>query len=457
MNILIVGTGYVGLVTGTCFAEMGHSVVCLDIDEKKIKLLKEGKVPFYEPGLEEMVKRNQKNKRLSFTTDYKEGMKEALVSFIAVSTPQAEDESAELRFVDQAAKTIAEHMHGYHIVVNKSTVPVGTAHRVKGILQETLHNQGKDILFDVASNPEFLKEGNAVQDFMKPDRVVIGVEDIRVGQILKELYAPFSINHDKVLIMDILSSELSKYAANAMLASRISFMNEISKICEAVGADVGDIRRAIGTDKRIGTHFLYPGVGYGGSCFPKDIRAFRATAKKFDCPTDLLDAIEKVNQRQKQLLAQKIDQYFEGRLEGKTLAIWGLSFKPDTDDMRQAPSLTLINILLEQGVFLRLYDPIAMDNAKLYLRDAGDQITWCENELDACQGAQGVVLMTEWKQFRTLDFKEVLSTMKGQAFFDGRNQYSPQDMASKGFDYISIGRKSVYAQSSSLPTPSRSV
>ncbi|MCH9633641.1 MAG: UDP-glucose 6-dehydrogenase [Chlamydiae bacterium] len=455
VNILIVGTGYVGLVTGTCFAEMGHSVICLDINEQKVEQLKKGIVPFYEPGLEEIVKRNMANKRLKFTTDYKEGVSKSLISFIAVATPQAEDESAELKYVDEAAASIAEHMESYHIIVNKSTVPVGTAHRVRLKVEEAQQRLGKNVEFDVASNPEFLKEGNAVYDFMKPDRVVIGVEDIRVGQILKELYASFSVNHDRILLMDILSAELTKYAANAMLAARISFMNEIANVCEEVGANVNHVRHAIGADKRIGYHFLYPGAGYGGSCFPKDIKAFRTTAKRYGCTTCMLDAIEKVNQRQKQLIAQKIDQYFEGDLENKTIAIWGLSFKPDTDDMRQAPSLTLINILNEQGVQLRLFDPIAMDNAKLYLRGLEDQITWCQGELEACQNADAVVLMTEWKQFRFLDFSEVLESMKGHAFFDGRNQYLPEDMAAKGFDYISIGRKIAYANQSNLQTHSR--
>ena len=447
MNILIVGTGYVGLVTGTCFAEMGHSVICLDINPEKIEQLNQGIIPFYEPGLEEMVRRNQKNKRLKFTTDYEMGVKESLISFIAVSTPQAEDESAELRYVDEAAKSIADHMQDYHIIVNKSTVPVGTAHRVRSIIQEQLKARSCDLEFDVASNPEFLKEGSAIYDFMKPDRVVIGADDVRVGQILKELYAPFSINHDRILIMDIPSAELSKYAANSMLASRISFMNEIALVCEKVGANVSDVRRAIGSDKRIGYHFLYPGIGYGGSCFPKDIKAFRSTSKKQGCSTYMLDAIEKVNQRQKQLLAQKIDEYFTGDLEDKTIAIWGLSFKPDTDDMRQAPSLTLINILLEQGVNVRLYDPIAMDNAKLYLKDQTPQITWCNSELEAAEGADAIALVTEWKQFRFIDFQEVLKQMNHPVFFDGRNQYLPEDMAAKGFDYISIGRQTAYANS----------
>lgn len=454
MDILIVGTGYVGLVTGTCFAEMGHNVICLDIDENKIENLKQGIVPFYEPGLEEIVKRNVKNKRLSFTSSYKEGVSKSLISFIAVSTPQAEDESAELRYVDQAARAIANEISEYHIIVNKSTVPVGTAHRIKKIIQDELDKKDSSVEFDVASNPEFLKEGSAIYDFMKPDRIVIGVDDVRVGQLLKELYNSFSINHDRVLVMDILSSELTKYAANAMLASRISFMNEVANICEKVGADVSSVRQAVGADKRLGYNFLYPGAGYGGSCFPKDIKAFKQTAKKLGLETYMLDAIEKVNQCQKQLIAKKIDQYFEGQLEDKVIGIWGLSFKPDTDDMRQAPALTLINILLEQGVQLRLYDPIAIDNAKVYLQSSNEQITWCSDEMDACENVDAVVLMTEWRQFRFLDFNKVLSKMKGKAFFDGRNQHNPCDMAKKGFDYISIGRKIAYADYADLPTHS---
>ena len=455
MEILIIGSGYVGLVTGTCFAEMGHNVICLDIDEKKIEDLNQGKVPFYEPGLEEIVKRNTKNKRLRFTTSYKEGVTNSEVSFIAVSTPQAEDESAELRYVDQAARSIAEHIQSHHIIINKSTVPVGTADRVRATIQKRLDELEKDVTFAVASNPEFLKEGSAVYDFMKPDRIVIGVDSEDVGEALKTLYASFSVNHDKILVMDIPSAELTKYASNAMLAARISFMNEIANICEEVGADVGKVRKAVGADKRLGYNFLYPGVGYGGSCFPKDIKAFRSTAKKFECGTDILDAIETVNQKQKQLIAKKIEDYFKGDLEGKTIGIWGLSFKPDTDDMRQAPALTLIKILYEQGVQLRLYDPVAMENAKLYVKGLENQITWCSNELETADNADAVVLITEWRQFRFINLEDVLSKMKGQAFFDGRNQYQPKEMAKLGFDYISIGRKGVYADLRDLQTYSR--
>lgn len=455
MEILIIGTGYVGLVTGTCFAEMGHQVICLDIDKAKIENLKNGVVPFYEPGLDEIVKRNMKNKRLSFTTDYESAVKSSKISFIAVSTPQAEDESAELKYVDQAAFELAKHIEDGHIVVNKSTVPVGTAYRVQQIIEDELDRLGRKVSFDVASNPEFLKEGCAVYDFMKPDRIVIGADHPKTSDVLKAIYSSFSVNHDKILVMDIPSAEITKYAANAMLAARISFMNEIASICEEAKADVGLVRKAVGADKRLGTHFLYPGVGYGGSCFPKDIKAFRSTAKKFECSTHILDAIEKVNQKQKQLMAKKIDQYFKGDLENKIVGVWGLSFKPDTDDMRQAPSLTLIKILHEQGVKLRLYDPIAKENAKLYLKGYEQQIKWCENELEAAEGADAVVLMTEWRQFRFVDFAEVLRKMKGHAFFDGRNQYQLEDMSSKGFDYISIGRKIAYAHKPHLQVHSR--
>lgn len=455
MDILIIGTGYVGLVTGTCFAEMGHRVICLDIDETKITHLKQGKVPFYEPGLEEIVKRNVAKGRLSFTTSYKEGLKETTVSFIAVSTPQGENDLAELCYVDQAASSLAEYMQPGHIIVNKSTVPVGTAYRIKERIQARLEELERDIDFEVASNPEFLKEGSAVYDFMKPDRIVIGAESERVFSTLQTLYAAFSINHDKILMMDIPSAELTKYAANAMLAARISFMNEIANICEEVGADVSKVRKAVGADKRLGYHFLYPGVGYGGSCFPKDIRAFRATAKDLGCSTDMLDAIESVNQKQKQRLAKKILEYFNGNLEGKTIAVWGLSFKPDTDDMRQAPSLTLIQILCEEGAQLKLYDPIAMDNAKLYLKGRESQIQWCTSELGAAEEADAIALLTEWRQFRYLNFEDVLSKMKGHAFFDGRNQYQPKEMAQLGFDYISIGRKVAYADQRNLQTYTR--
>lgn len=450
MNILVVGTGYVGLVTGTCFAEMGHHVICLDIDKDKIQKLKKGKIPIYEPGLEELVKRNMANKRLQFTTSYEKGVKESSICFIAVSTPPQDNGMADLSYVKAVAKELGQHMNHYYIVVNKSTVPVGTAVLVKDIIQEELDKRGVDVEFDVASNPEFLKEGEAILDFMKPNRIIIGVEDVRVGAILKELYNSFNLNSDRVLVMDVSSAEMTKYAANAMLASRISFMNEIASICEKVGADVTQVRKGVGSDSRIGSKFLYPGVGYGGSCFPKDIQALRAIASSLNCQTRVLDAIEEVNDLQKHSLSEKVLSYFanKGGVENKVIAIWGLSFKPNTDDMREAPSLTLIKDLAEHQVKLRLYDPIAVDNAKSKLKDYKKYLTWCDSELEAATGAHAIVLMTEWKQFRVLDFPKILSTMAGRVFFDGRNQYSPKEMAKYGYDYISIGRPAVYATNS---------
>ncbi|MGM0440533.1 MAG: UDP-glucose dehydrogenase family protein [Chlamydiota bacterium] len=444
MNILVVGTGYVGLVTGTCFADMGHHVVCLDIDKKKVDTLNSGEIPIYEPGLQELVSRNVKAGRLSFTTDYAEGVKKALVCFLAVPTPQDEDGSADVTYVEAASKEIARHMDDYRVIVNKSTVPVGTASKVKGFINEVLSERGELVEFDVVSNPEFLKEGDAVSDFMKPDRVVIGVDNVRVAAIMKELYSPFMLNRDRLIVMDVLSAEMTKYASNAMLATRISFMNELSGICELVGADINNVRKGIGRDSRIGSNFLYPGIGYGGSCFPKDIRALHSTAKELQYQTPMLEAIHAVNIRQKKVLGAKISKYFKGDLKGKTIAILGLAFKPETDDMREAPSLVLIEDLLAAGAEVRIYDPEAMDNAKLILGDRA-QISWCHDELDASHGADAIALVTEWRQFRFLNLEAILGNMKGCAFFDGRNQHNPEDLAARGFDYISIGRPSVYA------------
>jgi UDPglucose 6-dehydrogenase len=448
MKILVVGTGYVGLVTGACFAEMGHNVICLDIDREKIQKLKEGVIPIYEPGLEEMVRRNMQAGRLDFTTDYAYGVKNALFCFIAVSTPPRSDGTADLSFIKQAARQIAEEIDGYKIIVNKSTVPVGTAQTVSEIIGSTLKEKGLTFEFDVVSNPEFLKEGDAINDFMKPDRIVIGTGNPRVAALMEELYAPFNLNHDRILIMDTPSSEMTKYAANAMLATRISFMNEIACLCERVGADITSVRKGIGSDHRIGYAFLYAGVGYGGSCFPKDIQALKATAREWDCPTPLLDAVENVNSRQKKVLGEKIAAYYadKGGLEGKTIAVWGLSFKPGTDDMREAPSLVLIRDLLKAGAFVRLYDPVAMPKAKSLLKKS-PQITWCRSEFEAAYGVDAIALVTEWKQFRFIDFNQILPHLKGNAFFDGRNQYHPKEMADKGFDYISIGQMAVSANS----------
>lgn len=446
MKILVVGAGYVGLVTGACFAEMGHHVICLDIDQEKVQKLKESVIPIYEPGLEEIVKRNMQAGRLEFTTDYAYGVDHALFCFIAVSTPTSATGAADLTYVQQAAKQIAEHMQGYKIIVNKSTVPVGTAKMVSDIVAATLKKKRCNYEYDVVSNPEFLKEGDAVNDFMKPDRIVIGTDNPRVAALMEELYAPFNLNHDRLIIMDPASSEMTKYAANAMLASRISFMNEIAGICEKVGADISLVRKGIGSDQRIGYAFLYAGAGYGGSCFPKDVQALIATARDLEYSTSLLDAVEQVNARQKELLGEKISAYFapKGGLSGKTIAIWGLAFKPGTDDMREAPSLVLIRHLLKKGAYLRLYDPVAMQKAKTILKKS-PQITWCRNEFEAAEGADAIALLTEWKQFRFVDFCQILPKLKGNAFFDGRNQYVPKEMAAKGFDYFSIGQPSALA------------
>ncbi|MFT4554034.1 MAG: UDPglucose 6-dehydrogenase [Chlamydiales bacterium] len=446
MNILVLGAGYVGLVTGTCFAEMGHSITCLDINNEKIEMLKKGKVPIYEPGLEEMVKRNLTSKRLRFTTDYSSSVKSSLICFIAVDTPSREDGSANLDYALTAARQIAAEMEDYRVIVMKSTVPVGTSKLVSQAIQEILDKRGVDIEFDVVSNPEFLKEGDAISDFMKPDRVIIGVENGRVGAIMKELYASFTLSNERILVMDRASAEMTKYAANAMLASRISFMNELSGLCEIHGADINDIRRGIGSDNRIGYKFLYPGVGYGGSCFPKDVKALQNTAKDSGYEVPIIDAIEKVNFRQKRVLGNKIADYFEthGGLSGKTIAILGLSFKPGTDDMREAPSLVLIDQLLKAGASVQLYDPIAMESAKKALKKSS-KIKWCESEMDAASDCDAIALVTEWKQFRFLNFAPILEQMKGHAFFDGRNQYSPKEMAKKGFDYISIGQAPAFA------------
>lgn len=447
MKILVVGTGYVGLVTGACFSEMGHQVICLDVDEKKIESLKNGEIPIYEPGLEEIVKRNIKGKRLSFTTDYVYGVESSDFCFIAVSTPSEPSGAADLRYVKAAVQKIAAVMPDYRIIVNKSTVPVGTAHDVKRWMDEVLHQRGVSIDFDVVSNPEFLKEGDAINDFMKPDRIVIGADNSKVIQLMKDLYAGFNLNHERILTMDLLSAEMTKYAANAMLACRISFMNELSGLCELVGADITKVRKGIGSDERIGYAFLYPGVGYGGSCFPKDVKALRALGRENHYQLHILDAIEKANERQKQVLGQKILHYFseKGGIKGKVIAIWGLAFKPGTDDMREAPSLVLIDTLLKAGARLRLFDPVAMPSSQKVLKPH-PQLIWCENEYIAAKEADAIALVTEWKQFRFVNFDEIQRNMRGRGFFDGRNQYLPQEMSQKGFDYFSIGQPIAYAQ-----------
>ena len=440
MKILMVGTGYVGLVTGACFAEMGHNVICLDIDKEKIKKLNKGIIPIYEPGLEEIVERNKKSKRLLFTTKYEKAVSHADVCFFALPTPSNDDGSCNTSYLESAAIIVAKHMKKHLVLVNKSTVAPGTAFLVREIIQKELTANNSKLTFDVVSNPEFLKEGNAIPDCMKPNRIIIGTNSKKASDTMKEIYAPFMINHDRLIEMDLLSAEMTKYAANAMLATRISFMNELSQICTRIGANINQVRLGIGSDKRIGDSFLYAGIGYGGSCFPKDIRALCHLAKKVDYIPDLLEAVESINNRQKKELAKNIERYFKlkGGLKGKTIAVWGLSFKPDTDDMRDAPSLTLIKQLQNQGAKLRLYDPVAMNNAKKILKDLKN-ITWCKDEFDATKHADGIALLTEWKQFRLVNFDPVKNNMNNPAFFDGRNQYKSKEMIKKGFDYIGIG------------------
>ncbi len=431
MKILILGTGYVGLVTGVCFAEMGHTVTCLDIDEIKIQKLKEGIIPIYEQGLEELIRKNEKAGRLSFTTDLALGMKECAVCIIAVPTPSAQDGSCDLSYVIAAAKSIALHLTDYRVIVTKSTVPVGTSKLIRATIEA--HST---VPFDVVSNPEFLKEGAAISDCMKPDRVILGVESEKAAQIMKEIYKAFTLNHDRILIMDPASAEMTKYVANAMLATRISFMNEMAGLSEKLGANIHAVRQGIGSDPRIGYHFLYAGAGYGGSCFPKDIRALEAMARQVGCDTPILTAVDSVNEKQKKVLVKKIKSHF-GQLQEKTIAVWGLSFKPDTDDLREAPALKLIEELLAQGARLRLYDPVSMGKAQEKL--SHPQITWCSDEYHAAEGSDAIALVTEWKQFRFVNFETILDKMEGNAFFDGRNQYRKDEMKAKGFHYFGIG------------------
>ncbi|MCB1109872.1 MAG: UDP-glucose/GDP-mannose dehydrogenase family protein [Chlamydiia bacterium] len=435
-DIVVIGVGYVGLVTGTCFAEMGHTVTCIDIDKSKIEKLKKGTIPFYEPGLKELVERNQKGKRLQFSTSY-EDVQNAKACFIAVGTPEGKTGKADLSQVEAAAQAIGKHLRHYTVIVNKSTAPVGTVKLLKGLIRDHLE---EDIPFDVVSCPEFLKEGSAIDDCMKPDRIIIGSDSEKATRVLKRLYSSFTFNHDRILIMDIESAELTKYASNAMLATRISFMNELSWMCEKVGANINAVRKGMSADHRIGYHFLYAGAGYGGSCFPKDIRALCALSAELKCETPLLEAVEAINEKQKKRLSKRISDYFskKGGIQGKTIAIWGLAFKPNTDDMRDAPSLTLIHSLLKKGAILRLYDPIAMPNAKKALKGE-ENLRFCISEYQAAQHADAIVLVTEWKQFRFVNLNTVLSKMRGNAFFDGRNQYHPKEMAAKGYRYFGIG------------------
>jgi UDPglucose 6-dehydrogenase len=440
MNILIIGTGYVGLTCAACFAEMGHHVICLDNDKQKIAQLHVGVLPIFEPGLKEIVERNVKASRLSFTTDYAESVKQSDVCFLAVPTPSNADGSCDLSYVYAASTEFAEHVNGYKVIVNKSTVPVGTGHQVKEWIAAVLKKRGVIHQFDVVSNPEFLKEGCAIHDCMKPDRIILGVENSRAEKIMRDLYSTFTINRDRIFVMDLLSSEMTKYAANAMLALRISFMNELSHLCEQTGADIRNVRIGIGSDQRIGYQFLYAGAGFGGSCFPKDIRALSSIARQYEVDMPILNSIDIVNERQKKLLPEKIRAYFaaQGGVYERTIAIWGLSFKPDTDDIREASSLSLIYDLLEEGAKIRAYDPVAIPNAKKLLGQ-NPRVQFCQDEYEAAAGADAIVLMTEWKQFRSVDFSKILSSLKHKVLFDGRNQYHLSEMQELGMEYFGVG------------------
>ena len=437
MKIAIVGTGYVGLVTGTCFAEIGVNVTCVDTNSEKIESLQKGVIPIYENGLEEMVLRNVKAKRLKFTTSLESCLNDVEVIFSAVGTPPDEDGSADLSYVLEVARTIGRHMNQYKLVVTKSTVPVGTARRVRAAIQEELDKRGVTIEFDVASNPEFLKEGNAISDFMSPDRVVVGVESARAEKLMSKLYKPFLLNNFRVIFMDIPSAEMTKYAANSMLATRISFMNDIANLCELVGADVNMVRSGIGSDTRIGRKFLYPGIGYGGSCFPKDVKALIKTAEQNGDTMRVLRAVEEVNEAQKSVLFDKLMKQFNGELKGKTIALWGLAFKPETDDMREAPGLVLIDKLLKAGCQVRAYDPAAMDECK---RRIGDVIYYARDMYDAVLDADVLMLITEWKEFRLPSWAVVKKTMNQQIVLDGRNIYDKKEMEELGFIYSCIGK-----------------
>ncbi len=437
MKIAIVGTGYVGLVTGTCFAEMGTEVFCVDIDRKKIENLKNGIIPIFEPGLDEMVERNHKAGRLQFTTDLASIINEVDIVFSAVGTPPDEDGSADLKYVLEVARTVGQHLNKYMVIVTKSTVPVGTAQLVKKTIREELDKRGlTDHEFDVASNPEFLKEGAAISDFMHPDRVVIGIESEKAEAMMAKLYKPFTLNNYPIIYTDIPSAEMIKYAANAMLATRISFMNDIANLCEIVGADVNMVRKGIGSDARIGSKFLYAGCGYGGSCFPKDVKALISTAAKKGYNMSILNAVESVNERQKNILFDKLMKYYNGNIEGKVIAIWGLAFKPKTDDMREAPSLVLINKILKAGGQVRVYDPVAMEETE---RRIGKTVIYAKDIYDATLDADAILMVTEWNEFRLPAWEVIRKTMKKAVVFDGRNIYNRQEMKDLGFDYFGIG------------------
>ncbi|MEK6663338.1 MAG: UDP-glucose/GDP-mannose dehydrogenase family protein [Pseudomonadota bacterium] len=440
MKVTIIGTGYVGLVTGTCLAEVGNEVMCLDLDARKIDMLKQGGIPIYEPGLQDMVQRNVAAGRLHFTTNVEESVAFGTVQFIAVGTPPDEDGSADLQYVVAAARNIGRHMTDYRVIVDKSTVPVGTADKVRAAVQEELAKRGATLEFAVASNPEFLKEGAAVEDFMRPERIVIGTDDPNALEMIRTLYAPFQRNHERIIGMDIRSAELTKYAANAMLATRISFMNELALLAEKLGADIEHVRHGIGSDPRIGYHFLYPGVGYGGSCFPKDVQALQRTAQENGIDLKVLNAVEVANDRQKGVLLQKIDQRFGANLSGKRFALWGLAFKPNTDDMREAPSRVIMEGLWARGATITAYDPAAMHETQ---RIYGDEprLQYADTPMACLDGADALVIVTEWKVFRSPDFSEIKAKLKHPVIFDGRNLYEPKLVREQGLEYFPIGRQ----------------
>ena len=438
MKITIFGSGYVGLVTGACFADTGNQVLCVDVDARKVDMLRKGEIPIHEPGLDEVVKRNADAGRLRFTTDAKEGVAHGLLQLIAVGTPPDEDGSADLRYVLAVAKTIGEHMTGYKVVVTKSTVPVGTADKVRAAVGDTLKARGSNTEFDVVSNPEFLKEGAAITDFMKPDRVVVGTDSERAEELMRAVYEPFIRNRDRMIVMDVRSSELTKYAANAMLATKISFMNELANLAAYFGADIESVRVGIGSDPRIGYAFIYPGVGYGGSCFPKDVQALQRSAKEVGYDADILSAVETVNNRQKEILFGKIKKHF-GELRGKTIAVWGLAFKPNTDDMREAASRVLMEALWAAGAKVRAYDPVAMGEcARIY--GTRDDLVLCKSADQAVEGADALAIVTEWREFRSPDFDAIKNALTEPVIFDGRNLYDPAQMVKAGFSYYAIGR-----------------
>lgn len=438
MKIAVIGTGYVGLVSGTCFAETGIQVTCVDIDRKKIANLKKGEVPIYEPGLERLVKNNLEKKRLSFSTSLKDSIVDCEAVFIAVGTPPDEDGSADLQYVLEVAREIGRNMNDYLVVITKSTVPINTSEKVRSAISEELEKRGANIEFDVASNPEFLKEGAAVNDFLKPDRIVIGTDSERAEKTIHRLYKPFLLNGHPVITMDIRSAEMTKYAANAMLATKISFMNEIANLCEEVGADVNMVRKGIGSDPRIGNKFIYPGVGYGGSCFPKDVKALVKIANHYNTPLRILQSVEDANDHQKTVIGKKVLSHFGGDLNGKIIAVWGLSFKPETDDMREAPSLVIIDSLLKAGAEVAAYDPVAMEEARRLLEN---RIRYAKDRHEALLDAHALVIVTEWSEFRMPNYRMMEKLMKEKVIFDGRNIYEPAEMLEYGFSYYSIGRK----------------